>query len=219
MQRLRAEGDFAAAAAQLQQAIGHGHLPSRAALADMLLDGREGVAMDKKRAFELAEEGARLDCHDCQGVVARCYWGGFGCSADEPRSLALARASAGKGSKYGQRTLGRLYQTGAGGVAQDDAAAVAQYRLAAAQHYDAAQYYLGYMYDNGYGVAQDKAEALRYYKLAAAQGLGVALYNVAVYYEKGWVVVADRAEAIHWYKRAAAAGGSAAADRLKALGA
>ena len=218
-QAMRAAGDFAAAAALLQQAVGLGHVLSRADLADMLIYGREGVAEDRKRAFELVQEGTRLGCCHSQGVMARCYAGGFGCSEDAARSLALARASAGEGSKYGQWTLGYLYRAGEGGVAQDYAAAVAQYRLAAAQGYDEAQNNLGYMYGMGYGVAQDYAEALRWYKLAAAQGLGVALDNVGVYYENGWSVAADRAEAIRWYKRAAAAGWHAAADKLKRLGA
>ena len=218
-QALRAAGDHAAAAAALlQQAVGLGHTLSRADLADMLIWGREGVAQDRDRAFDLVEEGARLGCHHCQGVLARCCFDGFGCSKDAARSLALARASAGEGSKYGQRVLGRLYQVGAGGVRQDYAAAVAQFRLAAAQGYDTAQNDVGFMYSNGYGVAQDYAEALRWYKLAAAQGLGAALMWIGLYYEKGRVVAADRAEAIRWYKRAAAAGNSGAVGALKRLG-
>jgi len=218
-QAVRLAGDFAAAAALLQQAVGLGHVLSRADLADMLIDGREGVAVDQKRAFELAEEGARLGCCHCQGVMACCYWGGFGCFQDAARSLAIARASAGEGSKYGQKMLGRLYQMGEERVAQDQAAALAQYRLAAAQGYDGAQNDLGFMYGMGDGVAQDYAEALRWYKLAAAQGLAMALFNVGLYYEYGWSVAADRAEAISWYKRAAAAGYSDAADALKRFGA
>jgi len=219
-QALRAVGDFAAAAAMLQQAVGLGHVPSRADLADMLIDGREGVAVDRKRGFELVVEGARLGCHHCQGVMAKCYFYGFGCSKDEARSLALARTSAGEGSsKYGQWMLGWLYRVGKGGVAQDYAAAVAQFRLAAAQGYDMAQCNLGYMHGMGHGIAKDKAEALRLYKLAAAQGLGWALNNVGWYYEKGYSVAADRAEAIRWYKRAAEAGWHEAADNLRRLGA
>jgi len=111
--------------------------------------------------------------------MARCYAGGVGCSKDGARSLALARASAGEGSKYGQRALGHLYRMGEGGVAQDYAQAVAQFRLAAAQGYDEAQMNLGLMYDYGHGVALDHGEALRWYKLAAAQGLGWALYTMS----------------------------------------
>jgi TPR repeat protein len=108
-----------------------------------------------------------------------------------------------------------LYQN-----AQDYDAAVAQFRLAAAQHYDLAQNYLGLMICNGLcGVAQDHVEALRWFKLAAAQGLGAALNNVGKYHEYGLTVAADVAEAIRWYKRAAAAGSHDAADALKRLGA
>jgi TPR repeat protein len=218
-QAMRSTGDFAAAAALLQQAVGLGHVLSRADLAEMLIDGREGVDVDHKRAFELVEEGTRSGCCHSQGVMARCYWGGFGCSEDGARALALARTSAGEGSKYGQRMLGYLYREGEGGVAKDFAAAVVQYQLAAAQGYDEAQHNLGFMYGNGRGIAEDDAEALRWYKLAAAQGFGAALYNVGLYYEYGYSVAADRAEAIRWYKRAAAAGFSQAADSLKGLGA
>ena len=216
---MRAAGDFAAAAKQLTDAIGLGDLLSRADLADMLIVGREGIAQDHKRAFALVEEGGRLGCHHCEGVMARCYFFGLGCAKNAARSLSLARASAGKGSKYGQLVLGRLYQEGKGGVAQDYAAAVAQFRLAAAQGYDDAQNWLGCMYNVGYGVALDHAEALRWYKLAAAQGYGAALNNVGVYYEYGLSVAADRAEAIRWYKRAAAAGSHEAPGALKRLGA
>jgi len=217
-QALRAAGECAAAAALLQQAVGLGHLPSCADLADMLIEGREGVAKDAKTAFELVEEGTRLGCHHCPGILARCYLFGYGCARDAKRSLPIARASAGKGSKYGQTTFGWLSQRGEGGVAKDYAAAVAQFRLAAAQGYDAAQSELGYMCGMGHGASRDKAEALRWYKLAAAQGYGWALRNVGVYYENGWSVAAERAEAIRWYKRAAAAGHSGAAVDLKRLG-
>ncbi len=63
-----ASGQCSLAAAQLQEALLLGHLPSRASLAWMLAFGRQGVAKDRSRAFELVEQGARLGCHDCQGI-------------------------------------------------------------------------------------------------------------------------------------------------------
>ncbi len=65
---LCASGQFAAAAVTLKLAVDLGHLPSRAFMAQMVIEGREGVANDCDGAFELVEEGARLGCHDCQGV-------------------------------------------------------------------------------------------------------------------------------------------------------
>ena len=205
-EELCASGQCAAAAVALKLAVDVGHLPSRALKAWMLLGGREGVAQDRNGAFELAEEGARLGCHHCQGVMAWCYLYGYGCVTDEARSLQLARESSGKGSRYGQNALGILYQGGVGGVAQDYEQAVALYRLAAAQNLDDAQYNLGFMYHLGLGVARDHAEALRLYQLAAAQGHPYALFRVAECHELGQGVRKNKAEAIRWYRRAQAAG-------------
>ena len=190
---------------------------SRALMAHMLIDGREGVAKDWNGAFALAEEGARLGCHHCQGVMARCYMGGYGCVRDAARSLELARESSEKGSRYGQNTLGLLYKYCLGGVAQDYAQAVALYRLAAAQNLDDAQFSLGLMYYSRLGVAQDHDEALRLFRLAAAQGHPTALYNIAVCHMDGLGVDINEAEAIRWYRRAQAAGHLGAALNLQML--
>ena len=204
----------------MQRAIDFGDFTSRALMAWLLIDGREGVSMDVKRAFELAEEGVRLGCHHCKGVMAFCYWGGWGCEEDEVRSLELARESSGKGSRYGQYALGRLYRLGVEGVvAQDRAQAVALYRLAAAQNLDGAQLSLGHMYGEGLCVYKDYDESLRWYQLAAAQGCPTALYNIALCYKSGHGVAVDVAEAIRWYRRAQAAGDFHAAYALQMLSA
>jgi hypothetical protein len=181
----------------------------------MMLEGREGVAKDWNVAFELVEEGVRLGCHHCQGVMARCLNGGLGCEQDHAQSMELAFGSSLKGSRYGQYTLGLLFDVEDVG----DARAVALYRLAAAQNLDDAQYTLGCKYDTGTGVDQDSAEALRLWQLAAAQGLPWALYWVGVCHEEGrGGVRKNRAEAICLYRRAQALGVNAAAD-LQRLGA
>jgi TPR repeat protein len=229
-EELCASGQCAAAVVPLQRAIYLGDLPSRARMAHMLLDGREGVAKDVNSAFKLANKGARFGCHHCQGVLAFCYWGigppDGGCNyspcfRDGPRSLELARQSSGKGSRYGQFVLGRLYHYGIiGVVAQDHVQAVALYRLAAAQNLDKAQWILGDVYEIGSasgGVAQDCAEALRLYKLAAAQGHRAALDSVAQCYEFGRGVRKNKAEAIRWYWRANSAGHPRALHALRKL--
>jgi len=217
-EELCASGQCAAAVVPLQRAIYLGDLPSRALMAWLLLRGREGVAKDEKKGFELAEEGARLGCHHCQGVVAHCYCWGYGCEEDQARSLELARESSGRGSRYGQHTLGELHDSGRGGLARDGAQALAFFRLAAAQGLDRAQCSLGIMYDFGFGgVVQDDAEALRWWQLAAAQGHPTALFNVASCYEVGQGVRKNKAAAIRWYRRAQAAGDPAAASALRRL--
>jgi len=216
-EELCASGQCAAAVAPLQRAIYLGDLPSLALYAWLHIHGREGVAEDAERGFELAGEGARLGCHHCQGVMAYIYQWGYAFLQDEPGSqpreifdalsLELALESSGRGSRYGQFTLGQLHSQGKGGLAYDDAQAVAFYRLAAAQGLHAAQLCLGSMHDCGDGVDQDDDEALRWYHLAAAQGDPYALYAVAECHERGLLgVTADVAEAIRWYRRSQAAG-------------
>ena len=195
-----------------------GDLPSRALKAWLHLDGKEGVARDVKRAFELAEEGERSGCHHCQGVLARCYFDGVGCDTDEERSLELALKSSENGSKYGQCALGACH------CLSDGAPAVALYHLAAVQGLDSAQAKLGEVYDVGYGVAEDNAESKRWYRLAAAQGHPDALYWVAFCHMQCFlqadgvpVAVAEAAEAIRWFKRAQAAGHSDTSRSLRTL--
>ena len=213
-------GQCAAALVPLQLAIDMGHSHSRALMAQMMIQGREGVAKDQNRAFQLAEEGARLGCHHCQGVLAGCYLGGYGCARDYAQSLELARKSSGSGlgSRYGQHVLGVMYKYGVGGVAQDHIQALSLLRLAAAQNFDEAQNSLGWMCANGSGVARDHAEALRLYQLAVAQGHPEALFRVASFHEYGHGVPANKAEAIRWYRRAQAAGWPFATHALQMLG-
>ncbi len=218
-QELCASGQCAAAVVALQRAIDFGDTTSLALKAWLLIGGREGVAKDEKRGFELAQEGARLGCHHCQGVVAYCHCGGCGCEADEARSLELARESSGRGKRYGQFAIGTLHRLGAGGLARDNAQAVAFYRLAAAQGLDEAQFELGHMCHYGLGVAQDPAEALRWWQLAAAQGHPTALYWVARCHHSGHGVIKSKAAAVRWYRRAQAAGCPYAALCLHSLGA
>jgi hypothetical protein len=213
---LCASGQCAAALVPLQLAISLGHLPSRALMAWLLIDGREGVAKDPNAAFELAEEGIRLGCHHCQGVMA-WYWGGYGRARDIARSLELARESSGKGSRYGQMVLGRLYENGVGGVALDYAQALALYRLAVAQNLDGAQFSLGNMYVSGRGIAKDYTEALRLFYLAAAQGHPWANEYLGICHELGLGVPKNKPEAIRWYMRALAAGHPSATTALKRL--
>ena len=179
-EELCASGHCADAVASLQLAVDWGHLPSRALMAWLLVDGREGVAKDHKTAFELAEQGARLGCHHCQGVLSFCYWGGCGCEEDDVRSLELARESSAKGSSYGQLTLGFLLLSVVDGLELEDGTALELFRLAAGQGLDMAQFQLGEMCYYGLGITEDINEAKCWYHLAATKGNPEALHRVAL---------------------------------------
>ena len=61
-----------------------------------------------------------------------------------------------------------------------------QLTIERAKHGDAAaQYNLGWMYDDGVGVPPDEDEAARWYRLAAEQGHVRAQFNLGVMYDNG----------------------------------
>ncbi len=218
-QRLYGEQRFSDAAERWGRAALLQHAPSHAHLSDMLIEGRAGVAIDEKRAFELASAGAALGCAHSKGVLGRCYAWGLGVAKDKARGLALGRESEAAGSCFGQYVVGFCYTLGCGGVAQDDAEAVRLFCLAAAQGHARAQNNLGNMFSIGRGVAQDYAEAVRLYRLAADQGYAGAQLSLGSMFEFGQGVARDRAEAIRLYRLAAAQGNARAQEKLEKLGA
>jgi TPR repeat protein len=131
-------------------------LISRAQQAGMLHHGREGVPSDASRGRVLAQEGVRLGCHHCQGVMANISQ-----VQESSLPLELARVSAARGSKFGQYMLGYFYQNGRFGLTVDFTAAVKYFQLALAHNYCEVQYDLGFLYDMGIFVEQNYAEASR----------------------------------------------------------
>ncbi len=79
---------------------------------------------------------------------------------------ARGRAGLCQGTQY---NLGNMYANGEG-VAQDDAAAVKWFRMAAEQGYANAQFNLGLMYAKGRGVVQDYLLSHMWGNLAAKNG-------------------------------------------------
>ncbi len=88
----------------------------------------------------------------------------------------------------------------------DYAAAMKEWRPLAERGDDNAQYYLGFMYENGKGVPQDYAEAANWYHLAAEKGLAEAQFSLGDMYVKGKGVTQDFADAVKWYHLAAEQG-------------
>jgi TPR repeat protein len=208
-QQLYGEQRFSEAAERWGRAALLQHAPSHAHLSGMLIDGRAGVAENRKRAFALAAAGAALGCAHSKGALGRCYAAGFGVAKDEARGLALGRESAAAGSCFGQFVVAKCYDAG-WGVAQDDAEAVRFYRHAAAQGHVMAQNNLGVKFAEGQVVAQDYAEAVRLYSLAAAQGHVLAQSNLGNMFANGQGVARDDAEAARLYRLAAEQGNAIA---------
>ncbi len=109
-QRLYGEQRFSEAAERWGRAALLQHAPSHAHVSDMLIEGRAGVAKDKKRAFAFASAGAALGCAHSKGVLSRCYLFGHGVAEDDKRGLVLRRESEAAGSCFGQFVVGGCYK-------------------------------------------------------------------------------------------------------------
>jgi len=178
-EELCASAQFQAAISPLCFSILLGDLPSLAHMAWLLVDGktyeqevsRSILFFDRDRAFEYVQHGATYDCQHCIGVMAFCLIQGYGVTIDDPRGLALACESSARGSKYGQVTLGMIFQGfGLGVGAPDFDQALALFRLAAAQGFDEGQRCIADMYRHGQSVPKHKLMALHWYELAARAG-------------------------------------------------
>src|SRR5262245_13677689 len=99
----------------------------------------------------------------------------------------------------------------------DYAIAVELYRPLAKQGDADAQFYLGFMYSQGWGVPRNYAEAVNWYRLAANQGNAPAQTALGSMYHDGLGVPQDYAEALKWLRLAADQGYDGAQDILGML--
>ncbi len=72
------------------------------------------------------------------------------------------------------------------------------------------QYYMGYMYLNGYGVAKNDQLGLRYMQMSMNQNYHLAQAYMGFLYSEGRVVAADRKKSIMLYQKAADQGNTSA---------
>ena len=68
-------------------------------------DERVGVPQDKARSMQLLQDGARLSCVHCKGILGGCCLFGEGVEQDLPRGSQLLKESVAAASCYGQYVL------------------------------------------------------------------------------------------------------------------
>jgi TPR repeat protein len=172
--KLLSTGQCAVAASMLSEAVACGHPRSHADLSWLLLWGRDGVFIDHRKAFNLAENGSRLGCDWSKGALAFCYMSGRGVAANEELGFDLASECA--ATSYGQFCLGYAHLYGIGGAPRKNMLAMKHF--ASAKGNAEAQHYVGHLLEIGIGVPPDKSEALTWYKASAAQGYSAAILSM-----------------------------------------
>jgi localization factor PodJL len=121
-----------------------------------------------------------------------------------PLDELSALATSGNGKA--QLIVGLKYLKGDNGIAKNPVEAAKWIARAAQRGEPIAQYWAGYVYQNGVGVTADQDAALRWYEAAADQGNTKAMYNLGVGYAQGWTGARDAPEASRWFARAAQLG-------------
>jgi TPR repeat protein len=97
---------------------------------------------------------------------------------------------------------------------RDYVAAMRIFRPLAEQGVPMAQFYLGYMYDEGWGVRRSAAQSAIWFRKAAEQGDEVSQLSLGAKYFIGDGVSQSYAEATKWWLKASAQGNSAAQSGL-----
>lgn len=143
------------------------------------------------------------------------YQRGFRAYSEEDLITAmevLGRA-ADAGHPRAQALLGYIFDK-----AEDNAAAMRYYRMAADQGDPAGDYGVASLYLAGEGVDKDQAEGVRWMSMAAEKGYGPAVQVMAEAYLDGSLgVTPDREEALRLLRLAAAQGYESARRRLSSL--
>lgn len=135
----------------------------------------------------------------------------------EPTAVRRLTALAGSGDAKAQLQLGRLYEAGDAGLAQDMGAA-RRWTLRAARGGDrTAMYNAAVFLMEGEGGPQDMREAAVWFRRAAERGVTDAQYNLGLMHEAGQGVEQSPQEARRWLALAAKAGDGAAAAKLAEL--
>ncbi len=86
----------------------------------------------------------------------------------------------------------------------DYATALTEFKALADKGDAEGQYFLGFMYHNGFGVKADKAQAFKLFQQAAQQGDVRAQYYTGILYAAGRGAPTDLQKAVMWLKLSAA---------------
>jgi TonB family protein len=212
---------YAKAIPDLRQRATAGEAAAQFELGRLTLEGL-GVAPDRASAMHWLRAASEQGNVPAKLALARAYSSGV---ETGPKTLQAARADAARlgreaaeaGNAEAQYFFGSLYETGAGGVRNYEAA-LNWYRKSAAQGYALAQYKLGMAYLKGdWGVPQDDVQAGKWLLQAASQGNVNAAYQIGELYFKGKGVEQDDTQAAEWITFAAKGYNASAQARLAGM--
>ncbi|MQX36426.1 tetratricopeptide repeat protein [Roseospira navarrensis] len=218
-------GDSASArqAVALLAGVAADHDPAALQLARVARDGAGGTlppdpALARRWFEHVRRTGGRVAAAQATNDLARMVLRGQGGPADARAALALFHDAAAAGHAWAALELGRLYDTGVPGIAQDRQAAWHWFREAAARGVAQGHTALAKaLIRDGQGPEAIR-QAFAHFERAAAEGHAWALVEAGRAAERGAAgQPGDPAVARAWYERALAEGVDAAPGALASL--
>ena len=191
--------DQKTAAEWFARAAGAGDFRAQTELASMYLNGI-GVRRDDQNAVHLLQQAAASGYAPGQFQLGTLYLLGRGIKRDDSEGVRWITRAALSDYAPAEVNLGIVYWNA---IPAEQEKAIRLFQKAAGQHFEAAEFILGGLYETGSGVPKDFAAAAAWYGKAAEQGFAPAQNNLGILYHDGNGVPRDLSKAINWYRRAA----------------
>jgi serine/threonine protein kinase len=207
-------------ASQLGNAKGYNNLGI------IYFEGREGIAIDYKKAIEYSESAIYFATAEFEKEktgqpewrIGKIYnTGGYGVGVDYDKAKEYFLKAIEKNNSTAGVDLGFMYEIGAG-VKQDYNMAFKYYTISANLNNPIGQSNLGLLYLQGNGCTQNDIKALELFKKSAEQDNSAGIANLGYMYEfnRGGVGY-DINQARMYYQQAADQGNEWAKARLNAM--
>lgn len=162
-------GDASTAVQYWEKASAAGHLKAMSDLAEVYLDGADGVPVNKARAIELYKKAADEGFGEAQGALGICYATGNGVPKNDYEAFRWFSMAAEQGEEFTQKNLAICYRNG-DGTPVNKALAAQWFEKAAAQGNIQAKSCLSDMYAEGEGIIANYNKAETLYNEVIANG-------------------------------------------------
>jgi len=187
-----------------------GHRGAKYRLALLLLDGKDGLERDPKRAASLLESCAIEGEHpEAYYQLALCYLNGCGVERNPARGFELLHTAAVKDVAIAQYLCGRMRFLGEEGMEADPVLARSFLLRAAHQGINSSHYFLGQICQYGLGMEKDMAGAIEHYEAGAEGGDASCLFELAALDltgEEEGIIEEDHRTAFELFREAAELG-------------
>lgn len=140
-----------------------GHMKAATDLADLYLEGKDGVPMNKARAIELLNEAANSGYAEAQNSLGVCYITGNGVPENAYEAAKWFEKSANQGEEFGMKNFAVCLRNG-NGVTIDKAKAIEWFERAIQKGNVHAMFCAATMYAEGEGIATDYLRAETLYR-------------------------------------------------------